>query len=112
MPLERRMIALVTALVIFALLAMPLGAVAVVVAVTLVAARPHPWTAVVSAVLAAVLVVAWVLLSYRDGVRSDAPGAVGNVFSQVGWLVAAVVSGAAALTLQQAGLRRRSSRSS
>jgi len=93
-------------LIIAALLALPLGAAAVLSAVVLVAVGPRPWTAVVSAVLAVVLVVVWVLLSYRDGVRADMPGASGNVFSQVGWLVAAVVSGVAALKLQKTSFRR------
>jgi len=93
-------------LIVVALLTLPLGAAAVLSAVVLVAAGPCPWTAVVSAALAVVLMVVWVLLSYRDGVRADAPGASGNAFSQVGWLVAAIVSGATALGLQKESSRR------
>ena len=94
------------ALLILALLALPLSAAAVLVTVVLVAVRPRPWTAVAGAALATGLLVVWAVLSYRDGVRSDAPGAGGNIFSQVSWLVAAALSGVAALTLQKKHARR------
>lgn len=93
------------ALLIIALLALPLSTAAVLVAIVMVAVDPRPWTAVVSGLLAATLALAWVLLSYRDGVDADETGGEGNIYSQVGWLVAAVLSASAALTLQwrQAG---------
>lgn len=99
----RRIIAAVDVLVIVALLSLPLGAAAVVVAVALVAVHPRPWTAVLGAALAVALTAVWLLLSYRDGVRADETGAQGDVFSQVGWLVAAVLCGAAALWRQRRG---------
>lgn len=91
-------------LVWLALASLPLAAIVAVSGATLgVAVRPGASTLVLAA-LVVVLLIAWVTTTYQAGVRADETGTGANIFSEAGWLAAALCAGALAGVL---GLRPR-----
>ncbi|WP_375404938.1 hypothetical protein [uncultured Amnibacterium sp.] len=89
---------------LLALAALPLGVlVALAGAVIAVVTGVRPWTIVLSA-LVGPLLGAWFVTTYLSGIRADETGTGGSVYSDIAWLVAAVVVGVAAAAV---GLRTR-----
>lgn len=68
------------------------GAVVVVSLVFALGPAPRRPVVVVPAVFGGLLLLIWVVMSYRGGVQADETQTVGNIFDDVSWLVAAVIA--------------------
>ena len=100
--------AAVEILVWLALASLPLAAIVAVSGAALgVAVRPGTLTLVLAG-LVVVLLITWVTTTYQAGVRADETGTGGNIFSEAGWLAAALCAGvlAGALGLQARAVRQ------
>ncbi|MCZ2807049.1 hypothetical protein O2W18_18230 [Modestobacter sp. VKM Ac-2983] len=86
---------------LLALAPLPIGAVVVVIALAAgIFETPRRRGVLPFALSGAALLVIWMVLGYRSGVRADETGTSGSVFSDAGWLVAAVASSICSLALQ------------
>ncbi|WP_432571324.1 hypothetical protein [Kineococcus sp. SYSU DK005] len=96
-----------------ALAALPLGGLVVLLAllVTLTASPRRP-PVLASALVGLLLLGAWVVITAAGGVRADETGTSSSIFSDVGWLVAAVAAAlcSSVLHARSTGHLRRSAR--
>ena len=93
-------------LLLAALAALPLGGLVVLLAllVALVASPRRP-PVLASALVGLLLLGAWVVITAAGGVRADETGTSSSIFSDVGWLVAAVVAAVCSMVIQARSTR-------
>ena len=98
-------------LLLAALATLPLGAVVVLVAVLVaLTTSPRRLPVLATALASLVLLSAWVVITAEGGVRADETGTSSSIFSDAGWLAAAVALAVCSLVLNVRSLRRRERR--